>query len=95
MAKARVVPRLIELLRSEDTCMVEQSLVILEALSTFSEGRFAMLGHTLAVPSIVRSFLAMSNTATDYAVGILLGVYFNSAEEELLRELVEMFEETS
>jgi hypothetical protein len=31
----------------------------------------------------------------DYAVGILLGAYFNSAEEELLRELVEMFEVAS
>jgi hypothetical protein len=37
----------------------------------------------------------VSDTAMDYAVGILLGVCFNSAEEDLLRELVEMFEAAS
>ena len=86
IAEAGAVPRLIELLPSPDTQMVEQSLAILESLSTISEGRSTIVGHALAVPSIVRSLLAVY----DNAVGILLGVCFNSAEEDLLVEIVKM-----
>jgi hypothetical protein len=48
MAKEGVIPRLIELLRSADTGMVEQSLAILKALSTFFR---RLVCHTWPYPS--------------------------------------------
>lgn len=89
IAKAGVVPRLIELLPAADVDTAEQSLAFLEALSTISEGRSAIVGHALAVPTIVRSVLAVSDAGTNYAVGILLKVCFNS-EEEPLTEFLQM-----
>eukprot|EP01018_Ginkgo_biloba_P038396 Gb_13090 [translate_table: standard] len=90
IAEVGAVPGLIELLPGADRGTTEQCLAILEALSTTSKGRSAIVGHALAVQAIVRSLLVVSEIATDYAVGILLSICFNSAEEELLIEVLQM-----
>ncbi|GLJ52039.1 hypothetical protein SUGI_1106670 [Cryptomeria japonica] len=84
------VAALIELLPGADRSMAEISLAILEALSTTSEGRCSIVAHALAVPTVVRTLLVVSDNATDYGVRILLAICFNCGEEEMLREIVEM-----
>lgn len=55
--KGGVVPCLIEVLPCVDRSVTELSLSILEALSTTSEGRSDIVGHVLAVPTIIRGLL--------------------------------------
>lgn len=90
LAKAGAVPRLIEVLPGAERSVTELSLAILEALSTTSEGRSAIVSHVLALPTIIRNLLVVSDTATNYVVDILLAVCLHSAEGKLQRDVVQM-----
>jgi hypothetical protein len=65
-------------------------LAIFQVLSTTSKDWSTIVGHALEMSIIFRSLSLVSKIATNYAIVILLGVFLNSTEEELFRDIVHM-----
>lgn len=85
-----VISALVEKLPGAERGTVERVMAVLDTLSSCAEGRAAISWHALAIPSVVRSLLVVSEMATEHAVGVLWSVCINCSEEELLQETLQM-----
>lgn len=85
-----VVPLLVELLPGAEKGRAERVMALLHVLSACPEGRAAISKHALGIPSVVKSLLAVSESTTDHAVGVLWSVCVHSADEETLHETIQL-----
>lgn len=85
-----VVTALVELLPGAERGMAERVMAVLDTLSSCAEGRAAITAHALAIPSVIRCLLVVSEMATEHAVGVLWSVCINSSEEEILQEALQL-----
>ncbi|KAJ7522623.1 hypothetical protein O6H91_18G020100 [Diphasiastrum complanatum] len=88
IVEAGAVPVLIELLPEATVRNTEIILAIIEILCNTAEGRAAVTRHALAIPVLVAILRAVSDLATDHAVGILWAISQTAPDKSTMQAAV-------